>query len=133
MSKTQLLDKFRHHEIVKMTTMVCDNGLRDTKSSNDMIEYEKCCSFPGIIKYRHCLDPFSEIIHGYDNVSMPPGQVRITCHEVNAPFSKWTNGKYKVKRSRMRSDLIVIWLKSMAFLNGSNAILKQRRPQVTGS
>jgi hypothetical protein len=65
--------KFRHHEIAKMTTMVSDDGLRDTKPSNDMIEYEQHYSFPGIIKCRHRLGPFSEIIHGYDNVSMPPG------------------------------------------------------------
>ena len=125
MSKTQLLGKFRHHEIAKMTTMVSDDGVRDTKSSNDMIEYEQRCNFPSIMKCRHRLDPFSEIIHNYNNVSMPPGRVRVTCHEFNAPFREWTNGNYRVKRSRVRSDLIVIGLTSVAFLDGSNAILKQ--------
>jgi hypothetical protein len=90
MSKTQLLSKFINHEIVKMTTMVSDYGLRDTKPSNDMIEYEQHCSFLGIIKCKHCLGPFSEIIHGYNNVSMTPILVRVTCHEVNAPFNEWT-------------------------------------------
>ena len=45
MSKTQLFSKLRHHEIAKMTTMVSDDGLRDTKSSNYMIEYEKYVVF----------------------------------------------------------------------------------------
>jgi hypothetical protein len=72
MSKTQLLCKFRHHEIVKMITLISNDGLRDTKSSNDMIQYEQCSSFPSIIKCRHCLSPFSEMIHIYNNVSMPP-------------------------------------------------------------
>jgi hypothetical protein len=101
MSKTQLIGKFKHHEIVKIATMVSDNGLRDTKTSDDMIEYEQRCSFPDIIKCRHRLDPFSEIIHNYNNVSIPPDRVRVTCHEVNAPFSEWTNENYKVKRSMM--------------------------------
>jgi hypothetical protein len=125
MSKTQLLGNFKHREIEKMTTMVNDDVLRDTKSSNDMIEYEQCCSFPGIIKCRHRRDPFSEIIHDYDNVYMPPCRVRVTCHEVNSPFSEWTNGNYRVKSSRMRSDPIVICLTSVEFLDDSNAILKQ--------
>jgi hypothetical protein len=72
MMKTQLLSKFRHHKILKMTTVISNNIPRDTKSSNDMIGYEQCCSFPGVIKCRHCLDLFSEIIHSYNNISMPP-------------------------------------------------------------
>jgi hypothetical protein len=101
MSKTQLLSKFRHHEIVKMTTMVNDDGFRETKPSNNMIEYEKRYSFPSIIKYRHRLDPFSEIIHRNNNVSMPLDRLRVTCDEVNAPFSEWTKRNYKVKRISM--------------------------------
>jgi hypothetical protein len=49
--------KFRHHKILKMTTMISNDGLRDTKPSNDMIEYEQCCSFLSVIKCRHRLDP----------------------------------------------------------------------------
>jgi hypothetical protein len=57
--------------------------------------------------------------------------VRVTCHEVNAPFSKRTNKNYRVKRRRVRLDVIVVNLTSMAFLDGSNAILKQIRPKIT--
>jgi hypothetical protein len=78
MAKTQLFSEFEHHNISKMTTMINNNGLRDTKPSNDMIEYEQCCSFPGVLKCRHCLDPFSEIVHNYNDVSMPPDRVRVT-------------------------------------------------------
>jgi hypothetical protein len=56
---------------------------------------------------------------------MALNRVRVTCHEVNTPFSEWTNGNYKVKRSRVRSDLIVVGLTSMAFMDDNNAILKQ--------
>jgi hypothetical protein len=55
----------------------------------------------------------------------PPSRVRVTCHEVNAPFRKWTNKNYRIERSRMRSNLIIIGLTSMAFLNCENAILEK--------
>jgi hypothetical protein len=124
MSKTQLLIKFIHHEILKMTTVTSNDGLRDTKSSNDMIEYEQRYSFPSIINCGHRLGPFSEMIHSYNNVSMPLDRVRVTCHEFNAPFSEWTKGNYRVKRIRVRSYLIIVDLTSVAFLDRSNAILK---------
>jgi hypothetical protein len=73
MVKTQIFSKFKHHKILKMTIVISNDGLRDTKPSNDMIEYEQCCIFLGVIKYRHHLGPFSEIVHNYNDVSMPPG------------------------------------------------------------
>jgi hypothetical protein len=56
---------------------------------------------------------------------MPPERVRVTCHEVNSPFRKFTNANYRVKWSRMGSNLIVVGFTSMAFLDDSNGILKQ--------
>jgi hypothetical protein len=79
-----------------MTTMISNNILRDTKPSNDMIEYEQCCSIPGVIKCRHHLSLFSEIIHNYNDVCMPPDRVRVTCHEVNVPFGKWNNKNHRM-------------------------------------
>ena len=73
MSKNQLVGKFRHHKVSKMVTVISDDSLRDPKSSNNMIKYEKGYNFPGIVKSRHHLGPFCEIIHGYNNVSMPLG------------------------------------------------------------
>jgi hypothetical protein len=67
----ELIGKLRHHKIVKMGVMVGDDGLRDTKPSDDMIEYELCCIFPSVIECRHRLYPLSEIIHNYNDVSMP--------------------------------------------------------------
>jgi len=50
--------------------------------------------------------------------------VRVTCHEVNAPFRKWTNENYMIERSRMILNLIIIGLTSMEFMNCDNAILE---------
>jgi hypothetical protein len=72
MPKTQLVSKFRHHKVSKMDTVISNDSLWDLESSNNMIKYEKGCSFPSIVESRHHLDPFCEIIHDYNNVSMPP-------------------------------------------------------------
>jgi hypothetical protein len=96
MSKTQLFSKIRHHDVLKMDIVISNDSLRESKSSDDMIEYEKCCNFSSVIECRHRLDPFSEIICGYDDVSMPLVRVRVTCHEVNAPFCERTNENYRV-------------------------------------
>jgi hypothetical protein len=96
MSKTQLVGKFRHHKVSKMATVISNDSLWDPKSSNNMIKYEKGFSFPSIFESRHRLGPFREIIHGYDNVSLPLGRVRVTCHEIDTPFSEISDGNYRV-------------------------------------
>ena len=96
MSKTQLLCKLSHHEVLKVATVISNDRLWDSKSCDDVIENEKCCSFSSIVECRHRLDPFSEIIHIYNDVSMPPDRVRVTCHEVNAPLGEWINRNYKM-------------------------------------
>jgi hypothetical protein len=40
MSKTQLFGKLEHHEILEMATVISDDSLWDSKSSDDIIEYE---------------------------------------------------------------------------------------------
>jgi len=95
-SKTQIFGKLRHHEISKMATMIGDDSLQDSESCDDMIEYESGFSFSNIIECRHHLGPLREIIHGYDDVSMPPGRVRVIRHEINAPFRKRSNENYRV-------------------------------------
>jgi hypothetical protein len=96
MPKTQLVSKLRHHKVAKMDTVISNDSLWDPKSSNNVIKYEKGCNFPGIVESRNRLDPFGEIIHGYNNVSMPPDRVRVTGHKINAPFRERSNGNYKV-------------------------------------
>jgi hypothetical protein len=57
--------------------------------------------------------------------------VRVTGHEVNAPFRKWSNGNYHTERRRMISNIIIIGLTSVTFMNCENAILEKRWPEVT--
>ena len=96
MSKTQLFGKLRHHEISEMAIMISDDSLRDSESCDDMIEYEHGCSFFGIIECRHRLGPLCEIIHGYNNVSIPLSQVRVKSHEIDTPFRERSSETYRV-------------------------------------
>jgi hypothetical protein len=80
--------------------MISDNRLWDSKSCDDVIENEKCCSFSSVVECRHRLGPFREIIHGYNNVSMPPDRVRVTGHEIDTPFSERSNRKLQGVRER---------------------------------
>jgi hypothetical protein len=96
MLKTQLLCKLRHHEVSKVATMINDDRLWDSKLCDYVIENEKCCTFSHIVECRHRRGPFRERIHGYDNVSMPPGRVTVIGHEIDTPFSERSNGNYRV-------------------------------------
>jgi hypothetical protein len=40
MAKTQLFSELGHHEVSKVATVINNDSLRNTKMSNDMIEYE---------------------------------------------------------------------------------------------
>jgi hypothetical protein len=96
MTKTQLIGKFKHHKVAKMAIVISNDSLRDPETCNNMIKYEKGYRFPSIFKCRHRLGPFCEVIHSYDNVSMPPGRVRVTCHEIDTPFCERSDGNYRM-------------------------------------
>ena len=81
--------------------MISKNGLRDSKSSYDMIEQEENDSLTIFRICRHGLSPLCKIVNGYDDVTMPPGLGRITMHIINTPFGKWANGNDGVYRSNM--------------------------------
>ena len=68
-TQTQLRSQLCHHLMPKMGTMIGNDGLSDTKPSNNVIEYElgSCLTVGG--KCRHFFSPFGEVVHDYDNIS----------------------------------------------------------------
>ena len=70
--QTQLRSQLRHHIMLKMGTMIGNDGLRDTKPSNNMIDYELSRYLTISGKCRHFFGPFFEVVHGYNDISMPP-------------------------------------------------------------
>ena len=92
MMQTQLSSELCHHVTLEMISMISNDDLRDTKSSYDMVEKKLSRSFTISITCGHRHRPFSEIINDNDDITMPPDQVRVTCHEINTPFSKGADG-----------------------------------------
>ena len=80
----------------KMGTMIGNDGLRDTKPRNDVIEYELSGCLTVNDKCRHSFGSFGEVVHEYDNIGMPPGRVRVIHHKIDAPLCKGTNGNERV-------------------------------------
>ena len=74
MMQAQLGSQLRHHIMSKMGTMIDNDGLRDTKPRNDVIEYELSCCLTVGGKCRNFFDPFGEVINQYNDTIMPPDE-----------------------------------------------------------
>ena len=110
--------------------MIGNDGLRDTKPRNDVIKYELSCYLTISRKCRHCLNPFGEVVNGYDDISMPPSRVRVTRHKINAPLRKGTNANDRVEMGSRRMHLALIDLAVMEFTNNNNAFLQDGAPEI---
>src|SRR5271168_429768 len=124
MAQTKLVCKFCHHDVSKMTSMISNDCLWDTKPSDNMIENENRRCSTICLKCRHRLGPFSKIINCEDDICMPPGRVRVTSYEVDTPFGERTNENYRVERSRWCADLSIKYLTIVAFLDRNNTIFE---------
>ena len=76
--------------------MISDYGLRNSKPSYYMIEKEERGSLTILCICRHSLIPFCEVIHGYNDVNMPPILGRITMHKIYPPFGERANDNERV-------------------------------------
>ena len=68
--------------------MVSHDILRDTKTCYDVVKNELSSSNTVNIVCGHHLGPFCKIVNDNDDITMPPDRVRVTCHEINAPFGR---------------------------------------------
>ena len=72
MMKSQLGTQLSHHMIMKMGTIISNNGLWNSKSGDDLVKYEQSNSFTIVRECAHSLNPFCEVIDGNDYITMPP-------------------------------------------------------------
>src|SRR6202034_2869716 len=133
MAQTKLVCKFCHHDVSKMTSMISDDCLRDTKPSDNMIENENCRCSTICLKCRHRLGPFSKIINREDDIRMPPGRVRVTSDEVDTPFAEGPDGNDGMERSRWSAHFSIKNLTIVALSDRSNTIFEQRRPEIASA
>ena len=73
MVKTQFDMQFAHHLVLKVCTVISENGAWYTKMSYDVVKKKQSCGTTIVQKGRHSLNPFFEIIDGNDDVTVPPG------------------------------------------------------------
>ena len=133
MAQTKLACKFSHHGVSKMAPMVSNNCLWDTEPSYYMIEYENCSCFAACVECRHRLGLFSKIINREDDMRMPPSRVRVASNKVDTPFGEWTNGNYRVERSRWCAHLAIKHLTVVAFPKCNNTVFKQGGPEIASA
>ena len=61
---------------------------------------------------------------------MPPGRMRVTRHEIYAPFRKKAYGNDRVQREGWRAHLALKNLARMTFSECNNTVFEYRRPEV---
>ena len=71
----QIQRQLGHHIILKVHAMVCDKLLRDTKSGDNLIEYEIRDCLTVVFYCRHCLIPFCELIDSHNDMMVPPSRI----------------------------------------------------------
>jgi hypothetical protein len=104
--------------------MISDNLLWDSKPGYNLVEYEECCRLTIGFNSRHGLCPFSEVIHGHNNMLMPTSQSWATVHKIYPPLGEWINGDDWVKRGWMRVHFLRKHLARVTLLDRFNIIFK---------
>ena len=94
--KSQLSTQLTHHMIPKMGTIISNNGLWNSKSSDDLVKYEQSNNFTIISECGHSLSPFREVIDGNNYITVSLGRGRLTLHEINALIFKRVDVNYEM-------------------------------------
>ena len=96
-----------------------------------MVEEKTRCSVSGVVESGHGFSPFGEVIHSDNNVFVTIAGGGITCHKVDAPFTKGARDNDRVKKSGGCSGFVGIELTLLTLFHIMNAIVKQGRPKIT--
>ena len=113
--------------------MVSDNGLRDSKPGNHMIEKKLGSSLTVSCECRNCFGPFSEVVHGYDNITIPPCRARVTRHKIDTPIRKGANDNDGMEVSGWRMHLALVDLAFMTFMDSDNTVFENGRLEISST
>ena len=130
MKQTQPSSQLSHHIMAKMGAMVSDNGLRDTKPGNHMIEEKLRDLLTVSCQCRHCFGPFGEVVYDYNNIRIPPCQERVTCHKIDTPLCKRTNSNDRMEVSGWCVHLALVDLALVTFKDSEDTIFENGRPEI---
>ena len=113
--------------------MVCNYSLWDPKPCNNMIKEKQCSCLSCVVECRNRFIPFGKLVYCDNNITMPPGRMRVTGHEVNTPFRKWSHRDKKMHWRWLFADFMIKNLAYMTTSDRKDAVLKNSRPKVTGA
>lgn len=95
----------------------------------EMIYLHNTC----VVKFRHRFIPLSKVVNINNDITMPPSQVRDTCHKVDTPFHKGANNYNGMQWSRCSMKFTVIGLACMTLLDSEDEVTKNSRPKETST
>ena len=116
-----------------MLPKICNYSPWDPKPCNNMIKEKLCSGLSYVVECRHRFSPFGKIVDCDNNITMPPGRRRVTGHEVNTPFRKWSNRDNRMHWHWWFTDFTIKNLACMTISNREDAISKNSRPIVIGA
>lgn len=119
--------------IPEMLSVIRNYCLWNTKMCDDMVEKEVCKHFTSVVKCRHHLNLFSKVIICNTNITMPPDQLRVTCHKVDTTFRKRITNNNGMQWSGRSTGFRIIYLACMTLLNREDAVAKDGRQEVTNT
>jgi len=113
--------------------MVSENISRKPKPSHDLIEHEKNCVFTINRKCWDGLCPLCKVFNDHYNVSMPPRQGWVACHEIYPPLGEGDIKNYEKHRNGVHTHTLSKYLTRMTFLDSFDTIFKDCRLEITGA
>ena len=116
-----------------MLLMIYNYSPGDPKPCNNMIKENKCNFLSRVVECRHRFGPFGKIVDCDNNITVPPGRMRVTGHEVNTPFRKWSHKDNRMHWCWRFSDFMIKNLACMTTSDREDVVAKYCRPKVTGT
>ena len=119
--------------VAKILPMIRNYSLWDPKLCNNMVEEKKCSCLSSVVECRHHFNPFGKIVNRDNNITMPLIRRRVTGHEINTPFRKWSSRDNRMHWHWRFADFTVINLACMTNSNCEDTISKNSMPKVTSA
>ena len=68
--------------------------------------------------------PHGKVVNSINDTTMPPSQMRVTCHKVDTQFHKCTNGDNGMQWRRWSMEFAIVYLERMKLLEHKDTIME---------
>lgn len=116
--------------ILKVLPVICSYFLQKAKLANDVVREKVCIHFADIIQCRNIFGTLSNVVNNDNDLGIPLDRVKVTCHNIDAPFHKGTNNDNRMQQNRQSVNFFIIDLACMTFLDYEDIVTKNGGPKV---